>query len=41
MRNNDKEGMKEVVNAVGGPDSIGYKNLLTKIKFMSTLVKGQ
>ena len=41
MRNNDKEGMKEVVNAVGGPDSIGYKNLLNKIKFMSTLVKGQ
>jgi YD repeat-containing protein len=41
MRNNDKDGMKEVVNAVGGPDSIGYKNLLTKIKFMSTLVKGQ
>jgi YD repeat-containing protein len=41
MKNNDKEGMKEVVNAVGGPDSIGYKNLLTKIKFMSTLVKGQ
>jgi hypothetical protein len=41
MKNNDKEGMKEVVNAVGGPDSTGYKNLLTKIKFMSTLVKGQ
>lgn len=41
MKNNDKEGMKEVVNAVGGPDSIGYKNLLNKIKFMSTLVKGQ
>ena len=41
MKNSDKEGMKEVVNAVGGPDSIGYKNLLTKIKFMSTLVKGQ
>ena len=41
MRNNDKDGMKEVVNAVGGPDSTGYKNLLTKIKFMSTLVKGQ
>jgi len=41
MKNNDKDGMKEVVNAVGGPDSIGYKNLLTKIKFMSTLVKGQ
>jgi hypothetical protein len=41
MKNSDKEGMKEVVNAVGGPDSIGYKNLLNKIKFMSTLVKGQ
>ena len=41
MKNNDKEGMKEVVNAVGGPDSTGYKNLLNKIKFMSTLVKGQ
>ena len=41
MKNNDKEGMTEVVNAVGGPDSNGYKNLLTKIKFMSTLVKGQ
>ena len=41
MKNNDKDGMKEVVNAVGGPDSIGYKNLLNKIKFMSTLVKGQ
>jgi hypothetical protein len=41
MRNNDKDGMKEVVNAVGGPDSTGYKNLLNKIKFMSTLVKGQ
>jgi hypothetical protein len=41
MRNNDKDGIKEVVNAVGGPDSTGYKNLLTKIKFMSTLVKGQ
>jgi len=41
MKNNDKDGMKEVVNAVGGPDSTGYKNLLTKIKFMSTLVKGQ
>jgi hypothetical protein len=41
MRNNDKDGMKEVVNAVGGPDSDGYKKLLNKIKFMSTLVKGQ
>jgi len=41
MKNNDKDGMKEVVNAVGGPDSIGYKKLLDKIKFMSTLVKGQ
>jgi len=41
MRNNDKDGMKEVVNAVGGPDSTGYKNLLNKIKFMGTLVKGQ
>jgi YD repeat-containing protein len=41
MKNNDKDGMKEVVNAVGGPDSIGYKNLLNKIKFMGTLVKGQ
>jgi hypothetical protein len=41
MKNSDKDGMKEVVNAVGGPDSIGYKNLLNKIKFMSTLVKGQ
>ena len=41
MKNNDKDGMKEVVNAVGGPDSNGYKNLLNKIKFMSTLVKGQ
>jgi hypothetical protein len=41
MRNNDKDGMKEVVNTVGGPDSTGYKNLLNKIKFMGTLVKGQ
>lgn len=41
MKNNDKEGIKEVVNAVGGPDSTGYKNLLNKIKFMGTLVKGQ
>lgn len=41
MKNSDKDGMKEVVNAVGGPDSIGYKKLLDKIKFMSTLVKGQ
>jgi len=41
MKNNDKEGIKEVVTAVGGPDSTGYKNLLNKIKFMGTLVKGQ
>jgi len=41
MKNNDKDGIKEVVNAVGGPDSTGYKNLLNKIKFMGTLVKGQ
>ena len=41
MKNNDKDGIKEIVNAVGGPDSIGYKNLLNKIKFMGTLVKGQ
>jgi hypothetical protein len=41
LRNNDKEGIREVVNSVGGKDSPGYKNLVAKIKSMQTLIGGK
>lgn len=41
LRNNDKEGIREVVNSVGGQNSQGYKNLVSKIKSMQTLIGGK
>jgi hypothetical protein len=41
MRNNDKEAIREVVNAAGGLDSPGYKRLADNIGKMQQLIKGQ
>lgn len=41
MRNNDKEAIREVVTAAGGPNSQGYKNLVGKIGAMQKLIGGQ
>lgn len=41
IRNNDKQGIQEVVNQVGGPKSTGYTNLKNKITEMQRLVGGQ
>lgn len=41
MRNNDKEGIREVVTAAGGPNSPGYKRLVDGIARMQGLIKGQ
>jgi len=41
MRNNDKEGIREVVNQVGGLGSSGYKKLVDNIGKMQQLIKGQ
>jgi uncharacterized protein YmfQ (DUF2313 family) len=41
MKNNDKEAIREVVNAAGGLDSPGYKRLADNIGKMQQLIKGQ
>jgi hypothetical protein len=41
MRNNDKEAIREVVTAAGGPNSPGYKRLVDNIGKMNQLIKGQ
>lgn len=41
MRNNDKDAIKEVVTAAGGPNSPGYKRLVDNIGNMQRLIKGQ
>lgn len=41
MRNNDKEAIREVVSAAGGPNSPGYKRLVDNIGAMQRLIKGQ
>jgi hypothetical protein len=41
MRNNDKDAIREVVTAVGGPKSEGYKRLVQNINQMDKLIKGQ
>lgn len=41
MRNNDKEAIREVVTAAGGPNSQEYKNLVGKIGAMQKLIGGQ
>jgi hypothetical protein len=41
MRNNDKEAIREVVTAAGGPNSPGYKRLKTNIEAMQRLIQGR
>jgi hypothetical protein len=41
IRNNDKQGIQEIVSQVGGPKSTGYTNLKSKIAEMQRLVGGQ
>jgi hypothetical protein len=41
LRNNDKDAIKEVVTAAGGPNSAGYKKLTTNIQAIEKLLKGQ
>ena len=41
MRNNDKDAIREVVTAAGGPNSPGYKRLVDNIGAMQKLIKGQ
>ena len=41
MKNNDKEAIIEVVTAVGGPNTPGYKRLVDNIGKMNQLVRGQ
>lgn len=41
MRNNDKEAIREVVTAAGGPNSPGYKRLVDNIGAMQRLIRGQ
>lgn len=41
MRNNDKDAIREVVTAAGGPNSPGYKKLVDNIGQMQKLIKGQ
>lgn len=41
MRNNDKDAIREVVTAAGGPNSPGYKRLVDNIGQMQKLIKGQ
>ena len=41
MRNNDKEAIREVVTAAGGPNTPGYKRLVDNIGKMNQLVRGQ
>lgn len=41
MKNNDKEAIREVVTAAGGPNSPGYKRLVDNIGQMQKLIRGQ
>ena len=41
MRNNDKDAIREVVTAAGGPNSPGYKKLVDNISQIQKLIKGQ
>lgn len=41
MRNNDKEGIREIVTSAGGPNSSGYKRLVDNIGAMQRLIRGQ
>jgi hypothetical protein len=41
MRNNDKEAIREVVTAAGGPNSPGYKRLVDNIGAMQGLIRGR
>lgn len=41
MKNNDKEAIREVVNAAGGPNTPGYKRLVDNIGKMNQLIRGQ
>ena len=41
MRNNDKDAIREVVTAAGGPNSAGYKRLVDNIGRMQQLIRGQ
>lgn len=41
MKNKDKDAIREVVTAAGGPNSPGYKRLVDNIGAMQKLIKGQ
>jgi hypothetical protein len=41
IKNGNKNDVKYVVDSLGGPNSDKYKNVLQKIKFMNTVLKGQ
>jgi hypothetical protein len=41
VKNNDKEAIREVVKAAGGPNTPGYKRLTDNIGRMQQLIKGQ
>lgn len=41
IKNNDKEAIREVVKAAGGPNTPGYKRLTDNIGKMQQLIKGQ
>jgi hypothetical protein len=41
VKNNDKEAIREVVKAAGGPNTPGYKRLTDNIVRMQQLIKGQ
>jgi hypothetical protein len=41
IKNNDKEAIREVVKAAGGPNTPGYKRLTDNIVRMQQLIKGQ
>lgn len=41
MKNNDKEAIREVVTAAGGPNTPGYKRLVDNIGKMQQLIRGQ
>lgn len=41
MKNNDRDAIREVVTAAGGPNSPGYKRLVDNIGAMQKLIKGQ
>ncbi len=41
MKNNDKDAIREVVTAAGGPNSAGYKRLVDNIGRMQQLIRGQ